>query len=145
MLSAVQTSVCVDASIDLFFSIFQHFSSSLEKTLELLWTAQDRKRHKKRRKERGISLSLSAARVSSPSLSLSLLRAHLLLPLWECATQTRRCLRPPLLRPSDADPPPRARRSQQIWRTKMSSRRVTSRNTIARRIVGSSCTIACTT
>ena len=141
MLSAVQTSVCVDASIDLFFSIFQHFSSSLEKTLELLWTAQDRKRHKKRRKERGISLSLRLA----CQVPLSLLRTHLLLPLWECATQTRRCLRPPLLRPSDADPPPRARRSQQIWRTKMSSRRVTSRNTIARRIVGSSCTIACTT
>jgi hypothetical protein len=126
-----------DASIDLFFDFaFFNFSSFCGPHRKENGTKKEEKR------EEYLSLSLRLACQVSLSLSLSLLRTHLLFPLWECATQTRRCLRP-LLRPSDADP--RARRSQQIWRTKMSSRRVTSRNTIARRIVGSSCTIACTT
>ena len=123
-----------------FFNIFHLLSKKLLSFCGPHRTENGTKKEEKR--EEYLSLSLRLA--CQVPLSLSLLRTHLLLPLWECATQTRRCLRPPLLRPSDADPPPRARRSQQIW-TKMSSRRVTSRNTIARRIVGSSCTIACTT
>ena len=120
--------------IDL-FRFFLQFSSSRTCFVDR------RKRHKKEKREEGISLSLS----------LALIFAHSPFPpvFWECAIQTRR-RRCPLLRPlrpsDDADPQTRRRSQHQIWMMKkMSSRRVTSRNTIARRIVGSSCTIACTT
>ena len=132
------------AFLVLFFSCVRRFDIDLFRFLHHFSSSRTfldrRKRHKKEKREEYLSLSFVLIFAHSPFPPV----------FWECAIQTRRrrwlpLLRP--LRPSDADPQTRRRSQQlQIWMMKkMSSRRVTSRNTIARRIVGSSCTIACTT